>query len=148
MTTPASHSLVKLLRSVHDFASLDDASLLKVVGASANLAYRAGSRVFEAGSPSDALYVIISGEIRIFDASTSDGREVARLKRGDSFGEISLLRRTSHTKSAEAVEDSELMVVPRDPLEELLASNEHMRTHIERRVSEREAVRGDVPASS
>ena len=148
MTTPASHSLVKHLRSVHDFASLDDASLLKVVGASVNLAYRAGSMIFEAGTPSDALYVILSGEVRIFAASASGGGEVARLRRGDSFGEISLLRRTSHTRSAEAVEDSELMVVPRDPLEELLASNDHMRTHIERRVSEREAVRGEVPASS
>ena len=148
MTTPASHSLVKLLRSVHDFASLDDASLLKVVGASANLAYRAGSTIFAAGSPSDAMYVILSGEVRIFDDSASDRGDVARLGRGDSFGEISLLRRTSHTKSAEAVEDSELMVVPRDSLEELLASNDHLRTHIERRMSEREAVRGDVSASS
>ena len=144
MTTRASHSLVKLLRTVHDFGSLDDDSLLKVVGASVNLAYRAGSTIFETGSPSDALYVVLSGEIRIFDV----GGEVARLGRGESFGEISLLRRISHTKSAEAAEDAELMVVPRDSFEELLASNAHLRTHIERRVSDREAVRGDVPASN
>ena len=147
MTIPTSHSLVKLLRSVHDFKSLDDESLLEVVGASANLAYRAGSTIFEAGSPSDALYVILSGQIRIFDRSTAD-EDVARLGRGDSFGEISLLRRTNHTKSAQAVEDSELMVVPRDSLEELLVSNDHLRIHIERRMSEREAVRGDMPPSS
>lgn len=144
MTTP-SHSLVKLLRSVHDFARLDDATLLKVVGASANLAYASGSFVFEAGSAAEALYLILSGRIRIFDPN--NGAEVAELGPGESFGEISLLRHTSHTKSAQSVDGSEIMVVPRDSFEELLDTHEHLRSHFEQRIAQREAVRGDVSAS-
>lgn len=144
MTTP-SHSLVKLLRTVHDFKELDDSTLLKVVGASANLAYAPGSMIFERGSPAEALYVILSGRVRIFDPS--DGADVAQLGPGESFGEISLLRRTSHTKSAQAVEPTEIMVLPRDSFEELLASNEHVRLHVEQRIAQRETVRGDVSAS-
>jgi ATP-binding cassette subfamily B protein len=144
MSMPTSHSLVKVLRSVHDFAALDDAALLKVVGASANLAFAPGSRVFEAGSASEGLYIILSGRIRIFDGHEARSGDVATLGPGDSFGEISLLRRINHTKSAEAVDNSELMVVPRDSFEELLATNEHVRTHFEKRIAQREALRGEV----
>jgi CRP-like cAMP-binding protein len=147
MTKPASHSLVKLLRSVPDLGGLDDATLLKIVGASANLAFEPGSTVFEAGAPSEALYIILSGGVRIFGAEPNSA-DVARLGPGDSFGEISLMRRTSHTKSAQAVESSELLVVPRESFEELLAANTDLRTHFERRMAQREAVRGKVSESN
>jgi CRP-like cAMP-binding protein len=148
MTTPASHSLVKLLRAVPDLGGLDDATLLKIVGASANLAFAPGSTVFEAGAPSEALYIILSGGVRIFGGGEPSGADVARLGPGDSFGEISLMRRTSHTKSAQAVESSELLVVPRESFEELLGANIDLRTHFEQRMAQREAVRGQVSESN
>ncbi len=148
MTTQPTHSLVKLLRTVPDFVGLSEPTLLKVVGASANLAFAPEATVFEAGSPSEALYVILSGRIRIFDdAPGGGGGDVAVLGRGDSFGEISLLRRTGHTKSAQAVEVSELMVLPRESFEELLEANVDLKAHFEQRIVEREAVRREASES-
>jgi hypothetical protein len=43
-----------------------------------------------------------------------DGQERAKLSRGDFFGEMSLLSDTTHTKNVQAVEDSELLVLPGD----------------------------------
>ena len=56
--------------------------------------------------------------------------EIARTEKGDYFGEMSLLLDTTHTKTAEAVEDSELLVVMSDDFRKLLDSNKDLRNHI------------------
>jgi CRP-like cAMP-binding protein len=139
------HSLVKALRAVPDFASLDDRTLLKIVGASVNLFWPAGRYIFEKGSPAEALYVVLSGRVRIFDIVDGKEEEVSRVSTGDSFGELSLLLRTTHTKNAMAVEDSELMVVPRDEFEALLSSNPEVAEHFQRKLEERTPIQGESP---
>jgi CRP-like cAMP-binding protein len=142
MAEPMTHSLVKALRGVDAFSSLDEEALLRVVGVSTNLAWGAGSEVFEAGSPAEALYVVLTGRVRILDPSDG-GKEVARLGPGDSFGEISLLLLTRHTKNAVADEDTELMVIPQDSFRELLESNPELAGYFRRLLEQRLPVRGD-----
>jgi CRP-like cAMP-binding protein len=120
VTGPISHTLVRALRTVPAFSGLDETTLCDIVGASSNLVWREGSPIFEPGDPAEALYIVLSGEVRIVDEVEQD---VARLGSGDFFGELSLLRRTSHTKRAEVLEDSELMVLPHQPFEALLAED-------------------------
>jgi CRP-like cAMP-binding protein len=121
MTEPVPHSLVKAIRAVPDFRALDDRALLRVVGASVNLFWPAGATVFEKGSPSEGVYVVLSGHVRVFDPDVPD--VAAELGPGDSFGELSLLLNRTHSKSAQAVVDAELMVVPGSSFRELLKSN-------------------------
>ncbi|MDQ3946530.1 MAG: cyclic nucleotide-binding domain-containing protein [Actinomycetota bacterium] len=99
---PITHSLVKALRRVPDFTALDDRTLLTVVGASANLVWEAGSTVFEAGSPTEGLYVVLTGRVRIFETVDGTERDVVTVDPGDFFGEHSLLLDSVHSKSAEA----------------------------------------------
>ena len=120
MADRVTHSLVSALRAVPSLSMLDDPTLLAIVGDSANLFWRAGSTVFAKGSRADGLYIVIDGGVRVLDA---DGGELALLQAGDFFGELSILLHTTHTKSARAVEDTELMVLPEGPFQELLASN-------------------------
>src|SRR5262245_25476716 len=120
---PVAHSLVLALRVVPEFRSLDDRTLVRVVGASTNLFWTAGSSVFEGGTPSDALYIVLSGEVGIFEAADDDEVEVGRIGPGDFFGELSILLHTTHTKSARTLSDSELMVLPKESFQELLADN-------------------------
>src|SRR5919204_4918936 len=137
MPRPVSHSLVQALRVVPAFASLDDATLVRVVGASANLFWSAGGLVFEQGTPSDALYIVLSGEVGIYDVADGDESELARIGPGDFFGEFSILLHTTHTKTARATEDTELMVLPKESLQELLATNPAVGEHFRRKVEER-----------
>ena len=65
MRRPVGHSLVKALRAVPGFDILDDRYLLEVVGASANFLWPAGARIFEKDAPGEALYVVLSGCVRI-----------------------------------------------------------------------------------
>lgn len=144
MAAEITHSLVKALRAVPDFSSLDDHTLLAIVGASTNLFWPAGSVIFERGSPSEALYVVLSGEVLIHDIVGGEKRDVSHVRTGESFGELSLLLHTTHTKSAEAVDDTELMVIPEESFEELMAENAELAAHFRRKVEERIPVRGEV----
>jgi CRP-like cAMP-binding protein len=128
------HSLVKALRAVPGFEALDDHVLLGIVGDSANLFWREGSVVFEQGSPGDGLYIVLSGAVRILDAS---GDEVNVLRTGDFFGEFSLVLDTDHMNDVVAAEDTELMVVPKESFERLIASSSDLGEHVRRKLEER-----------
>lgn len=143
-----SHSLVKALQSVPDFHDLDDSRLLQIVGASTNLFWPAGGRVFERGSESEALYIVLSGEVSISEPGRDGDVEVSRVGLGSSFGELSLLLHTTHTRDAVATEPTELMVIPRASFEDLLASNPELALHFRHRLEERLPVRGDVEEST
>jgi CRP-like cAMP-binding protein len=56
------------------------------------------------------------------------------------------LLRTTHTKNAVAVEDCELMVVPRDEFEALLSSNSEVAGQFRRKLEERIPIQGEEPA--
>jgi CRP-like cAMP-binding protein len=131
------HSLVSALAAVPDFAALDDRTLLRIVGASANLAWKANSVVFEEGSPSEALYIILTGRVRITEVTDGQDVEIATLEPGDFFGELSLLLHTRHSKTATALEDTELMVLPKESLQELLAANAELAGHFRRKLETR-----------
>lgn len=141
MSEPTSHTLVKNLRAVPDFASLDEVILLEVVGASANLYWRAGNTVFEAGEPAEALYIVLSGRVGIVETVDGEQREVAEMGPGDYFGEHALLHETTHTKSAVTTEETELLVLPKDSFQPLLDAHpdlaERLRHTLETRLRER-----------
>lgn len=137
MERPITHTLVKALGNVPGLDLLDDHSLLKIVGASVNLAYPEGSLVFEKGTPGEALYVVLSGQVRIFDADGGQEVEIARTRPGDYFGEMSLLLTATHTKSVQAVEDSELLVLDKDSFRRLLDSYPEVADRVHKRLEER-----------
>ena len=130
MTSPITHSLVKALKGVHGFGVLEGPDLLCIVGASVNLNWPAGSHVFKKGSPGEALYVVLSGEVRIYDEVDGQEVEIARTGPGKYFGEMSLLKDTTHTKNVQATEDSELLVITKEEFREMLESNADLAEHV------------------
>jgi CRP/FNR family cyclic AMP-dependent transcriptional regulator len=139
MGRPITHSLVKALQKVPGFDLLSDRDLLRIVGASVNLAWPEGSMVFEKGSPGEALYIVLSGRVRIFDSTNGSEVEIARIGPGDFFGEMSLLLETTHTKNVQAVEDSELLVLMKDSFRRLLEMRSDLEAVVHKRLVERRA---------
>jgi len=64
----------------------------------------AGADVFRQGDPGDRFYVVVAGTAQV----VGDGRAVASLGPGDSFGEIALLRRVPRTATVSAVDELRL----------------------------------------
>lgn len=142
VSEPVTHTLVKTLRGVPNFAALDEAILLEVVGASVNLYWPAGRTVFEADEPAEALYLVLSGCVRILENVTGERREVAELGPGDYFGEKALLHEVTHTKTAVTSEDSELLVLPKDSFRPLLDDNPDLAARLERTLERRDGDSG------
>ena len=122
MPRSISHSLVKALKGVPGFGLLEEGDLLEIVGASVNLAWPAGDCIFDKGSPGDALYIVLSGRVQIYDEANGDDLEIAQIGPGDYFGENSLLSETRHTKNVKAIEDAELLVLSKEAFGELMTS--------------------------
>jgi CRP-like cAMP-binding protein len=138
MQDRVTHSLVGALRAVPSLRTLDDTTLLAIVGDSVNLVWRAGSKVFEEGSPADGLYIVIAGSVRVLDAS---GSELNVLGAGDFFGELSLLAGSPRRNDVEAVEDTELLVVTKERFDDLLSSS----PEVARSIRETAELRGASP---
>ena len=145
MESRVTHTLVNALRAVPSFAPVDERTLLAIIGDSANLYWPAGSVVFERGSPADGLYILVSGSVRILDDT---GAEVAVLGSGDFFGEFSLLLGTTHQHDVIVEEGAELMVVPKEKIDELIASQPELGRSIRQKAEERMAANAQPAASA
>jgi CRP/FNR family transcriptional regulator, cyclic AMP receptor protein len=86
--------------------------------------YQAGDTIFEENTPGDEMYIIASGEVAIQvdpatigDASDRGAHTIATLRRGQSFGEVSLVDQGLRSASARCVQqDTHLVVIPREKL--------------------------------
>ncbi len=76
---------------------------------------------FRPGDPSDSIYVIRSGRVKV-GKTTGDGREIILnlLKKGDVFGEMAFLDDGPRDTFAEGLEDTQLYVITRAGLLKLI----------------------------
>lgn len=116
-------SVVPVLRQADIFDELT-ANQLELIGSiCAERHYQAGDVIFEENTPGDEMYIIASGEVQIQVNPGMIGREsgqshtIATLRRGQSFGEVSLVDEGLRSASARcSLQDTHLIVIPRDKL--------------------------------
>ena len=103
------------LRNVPLFAGLDDAAIEKLCHFLQIEQFNAPRQLFRTGDPGEAMYVIVSGRVRI-TVTDADGREVilAALGPGDFFGEMAMLDGHGRSADASVVESGELAVLTRE----------------------------------
>lgn len=95
---------IDLLRGVPIFARLGD-DRLRTLGASLGTrSFERGATIFHQGSDGDELYLIVSGQVRIYTVSQL-GQEISVkiFRDGDFFGELALLDGRPRSASAEAM---------------------------------------------
>src|SRR5436190_347641 len=103
-----------LLKEVSLFQLLDDLEREDLAATMQSVDYAAGEPLFEIGEPGDALYVVASGVVEMFFKNDTGDRIVLETaRRGDFFGDLSLLDGGSRSASVAAVEDSMLLRLDR-----------------------------------
>jgi CRP/FNR family cyclic AMP-dependent transcriptional regulator len=85
--------------------------------------YQKGEFIFRQGDAPSHIRIIRSGRVHIVENVEGTPMELFEFKTGDCFGETSVLAIQQHTASALAVEDTELLVIPRDKLFHLYHSD-------------------------
>lgn len=123
-----SRPVVDSLRSIPFFAGLDGAALERVASGMRARRFKRAEVIFHLGDPGDALFIIVSGEVKI--SLPSEGGEEAilvRLQPGDVFGELALLDGAPRSATATALTPAETVVLPRDRFRELIATEPAVR---------------------
>ncbi len=112
MSDTKQKNLEDLIKSVEIFEGLETRDINKVLKVATGKAYKANQEVFREGDKGDCFYLIIEGKVRI-TKQLADGRieEVALLKTGDYFGEMSLLDGEPRSAGVVATEDSKLLEI-------------------------------------
>lgn len=98
------------------FADLTPAQLEAIAHTHEEDVFAAGERVLRKGLSGGNFYVILEGEAAV----DVDGQELAKLGRGDFFGEISALTGDPPTNDVVAVTILRCLVIPAQQLERLL----------------------------
>jgi CRP-like cAMP-binding protein len=101
---------IAALRGVPMFAALPPLALEQLAAATVPVAAPAGSDVVRQGDRGDRFYVVAGGLLDVL----VDGRPVATLGPGGSFGEIALLRDVPRTATVRARTQVELHALERD----------------------------------
>ena len=120
--TPVASPL--LLRNVPLFSLLPGAQLVLLTSVLLRKAYPKNSAVVVAGDPADALYIVISGRLKVM-MSDKEGREVilAILNQGDFFGEMGLIDQAPRSANVVAIEPCELLTITRADFTKCLQKN-------------------------
>lgn len=102
-----------MLNKVSLFSSLPPDEL-QTLESHANLkSYRKNTIIMDKGDESSALYVLVSGKVRVYIAD-EEGKEVVLNvcdEPGSHFGELALLGNTARTASVMTLEDSKFLII-------------------------------------
>ncbi|MGH7191925.1 MAG: cyclic nucleotide-binding domain-containing protein, partial [Candidatus Saccharimonadales bacterium] len=83
-----------------------------------------GKYLFRQGDPATAAYIVTSGVIAIYKDKDGQRVPVAKVGKGEFFGEMAIVDGTQRRASAFAMEDSTLSIVANDMIEQKMADSD------------------------
>lgn len=107
------------LKAVPMFAEASEEILADVAAILEEREARAGEVILEKGEAGDSMYVIVHGQVRVYDGD----RTITLLGEHDIFGELALLDPEPRVASVAAVTDTRLFRLDREGFAELMAGN-------------------------
>ena len=112
------------LGQIKFFESLKDKEMVRFIPAMHHRKYVKDEVVFFSKDPSQALYLVKSGNISLTIDIKDNFETILEVKRGEAFGENSLLENAKRTYTALIVsEEAELIVIPHFVMQEIFDSN-------------------------
>ena len=108
-------SVATTLETIPLFSRLDEEELARISAVGRERTYPKNSVILFEDDPGDALYVVVSGRVKVVLIG-EDGREVilSTLHKADFFGEMSLIDDEPRSAHVIAMEKSRLLVLRRD----------------------------------
>ena len=127
----------RILQESQLFAGLDESGLAEIETATTKRHTARGEMLFYEGDAATSFYVVGSGKVKVFKLSP-DGKEQILMiaKPGDTFAEAAIFNDGRYPAGAEAIEDSELLVINRERFLALLGRNPHMAFSLIARLSQ------------
>ena len=116
----------EVLKKVGIFMDLDDEELKRVAALCKEQNYQPGDIIIEEDKPGEALYILQSGTARVVKMEGGTERSIAEVGSGEHVGEMSLIDGMTTSARVVAQEPSECLVLLKEDLDLLLASDDKM----------------------
>ena len=122
-----------VLKNVPLLASFPDEQLRVLTAVVSRRSVPRGTVVMAAGDPTDSLYLVISGRLKVM-MSDAEGKEVilSFLGAGEYFGEMGLIDDSPRSASVVSSEPCELLAIAKRDFKRCLADNFEMATAVMR----------------
>ena len=102
----------------HDlFSQIPSEDLATIAQITDEVTFEEGEEVFREGDPGDALFLVVSGKVRVHQG----GEDVAILSERQIVGEMTLLDSEPRSASVSALSDMVMLKITRDDFNEILA---------------------------
>jgi len=102
------------------FEDISDSELEKLSNIMKELSLKKDEFLFKEGDDTKGIYMIRSGKIEITKVTTDGWKQtIAVLSTGNFFGELSIIEKRKHEANAVAIENTELLKLPKEEFEKL-----------------------------
>src|SRR3970040_1116873 len=124
MSAPSTTVSTTVLKSVPMFCRFPEDQLRAVARMATRRGPPRGSAIMFAGDPTDSLYIVISGRLKVM-MGEADGKEVilSIIGPGEFFGEMGLIDDSPRSATVIAIEPCELLSVTKRDFRKGLAEN-------------------------
>ncbi|GAB6037961.1 Crp/Fnr family transcriptional regulator [Fundidesulfovibrio butyratiphilus] len=121
MVSPSSATTLSVLAKVPLFSSLSGAQLATLEGNSAVIGYDRGQMIFFEGVKAKGLFVVLSGQVKIYKASPEGKEQILHvLGPGEPFAEAPVFQGAKYPASAMAIAASRVLFIEKDVLTRLM----------------------------
>ena len=131
---------VALLAQCPLFSGLSQWELRSISQLMRLVEYRKDEVVYSEGGEPESFYVVVSGRFEAFVSASDKKKILAYLRRGDYFGEMSLLTGQPHSATLQALSDSLVLAIKKDDFKKTIEHNATISLELSRRLSSREIV--------
>jgi CRP-like cAMP-binding protein len=125
--------ILPILKQIPLFSNLDENLHREIIQHIVLMYYPTNYTIFKKGDAGDALYIVKSGGVSVFQESTSEltkDPEIARIGTGGFFGEMALVSAEPRNASVKTIQESEVFILSKEDFETLLQSNTELATQI------------------
>ena len=121
---------VAFLKKIHLFYGLGDSELEVIAEKLHESSVPKDGVVFKQGDKATGFYLIYGGSVRIVRRQQGKEIQLARLVKDDYFGEMALVEKRPRSGTVVALDDTSLLVLPREHFQELYKDAPHVRENL------------------
>ncbi len=118
-----SNEVIEVLKKQESFSFLTPVQLRRLTEGCHAIFYGRNEKIIQQGDPGESMFVILSGSVSVLVECDTVSTEVAVVKEGGCFGEMSLLTGEKRSATVVAVEDSLVVELCKDSMTGLLKEN-------------------------
>ena len=116
------------LKNVPLFSTLSEEELYEIAKRLKGRRIENGQTIIQENEESSSFYILWSGEVDVM----TKNKMIVRLKKGEYFGEVSLISETKPTATVQAATNVSLLYLDKDSFEEALEKYPKIRERIEK----------------